>query len=597
MTKLTCLSRYFHLVVPTTLLCILCTGASSANARPPAMRLLPDKTAAFVTVNNVPEFCQHFVNTALGQMSNDPKLAPFIQQVYGSLGDLVAQVKDRIELGLSEILALPQGEMTFAVVLSEDEPPAIVVLIDTGDQLANGLRLVKRNEEMIEKSGAKKSEETASGTKLTIYENMGQQRLKAAWFEKEGTLAVSSSPAALKKVLAIWNGEGGPTLAQNTDFAAVFERCKGNKGEEPQIVWYVAPVAIAENFAKNNSQVNLAMVMAKTLGVDGLKAVGGSLAMSVGQFDEVTHTHFLLANPRRGVLDLIALKGGDTKPEPWVPGDAAGYMAFQWDLNRTYRTITQLYDRIRGEGSFAEMVKTGFEDPLGIDLSKDILPSLGTRLTLVNRFEKPVTAASQAHILAVHLKDPDTVAKALEKMFHKNETSLTQETFSGKQYYRIKGRERSPQPPPSGENRPEPPRPCFGILGDAFLITEREVLYRKAVTTAETPGDSLGEALDFKLVVSKIGRRSGGVKPAMIAFNRPEEGMRFLYEMVTGDRAREGIRRQGERNPFFKSVNSAMEANPLPPFSVLEQYFAPGGALMVDDETGLHYMSFTLRRK
>ena len=147
------------------------------------------------------------------------------------------------------------------------------------------------------------------------------------------------------------------------------------------------------------------------------------------------------------------------------------------------------------------------------------------------------------------------------------------------------------------ENRPEPPRPCFGVLDDAFLITEREVLYRKAVATAETPGDSLGEALDFKLVVSKIGRRSGGVKPAMIAFSRPEEGMRFLYEMVTGERARENIRRGGERNAFFKSVHSAMESNPLPPFSVLEQYFAPAGALMVDDETGLHYMSFTLRRK
>ena len=334
------------------------------------MRLLPDKTAAFITVNNVPEFCQHFMNTALGQISNDPKLAPFLQQVYGSLGDLVAQVKDRIDLGLSEILALPQGEMTFAVVLSEDESPAIVVLIDTGDQLANGLRLLKRNEEVIEKSGAKKSEETVSGTKLTIYENIGQQRQKVAWFEKEGTLAVGSSPAALKKVLAIWNGEGGPTLAENADFAAVFERCKGNKGEEPQVVWYAAPIAILENFAKNNSQVNLAMVMAKTLGLDGLKAVGGSLALSVGQFDSVSHTHFLLANPRRGILDLIALKSGDTKPEPWVPGDAAGYMAFQWDLNRTYRTVTEIYDRIRGEGSFADLVKSRFEDPTGIDLTK-----------------------------------------------------------------------------------------------------------------------------------------------------------------------------------------------------------------------------------
>jgi hypothetical protein len=304
---------------------------------------------------------------------------------------------------------------------------------------------------------------------------------------------------------------------------------------------------------------------------------------------------------------LIALKGGDTKPEPWIPGDVASYMAFQWDLNRTYRTITDLYDKIRGDGSFAELVKTGFETPTGIDLAKEILPALGTRVTYVTRIEKPVTAASQEHLLAVHLKDPDAVAKALDTMFHKNETRLTQVSFSGKQYYRIKRRERSPEPPPSAENRPsvenqpetrpEAPRPCFGIVDDAFLITDREVLFQKVLATAETPGDSLGEALDFKLVVSKVGRRSGGVKPAMIAFTRPEEGMRFLYEMVTGERARENLRRGGERNAFFKSIHSAMESNPLPPFSVLEPYFAPAGALVVDDETGLHYMSFTLRRK
>jgi hypothetical protein len=35
----------------------------------------------------------------------------------------------------------------------------------------------------------------------------------------------------------------------------------------------------------------------------------------------------------------------------------------------------------------------------------------------------------------------------------------------------------------------------------------------------------------------------------------------------------------------------------LPPFEVLQRYLAPGGTVVVDDETGLHYTDFSLRRK
>jgi hypothetical protein len=40
-----------------------------------------------------------------------------------------------------------------------------------------------------------------------------------------------------------------------------------------------------------------------------------------------------------------------------------------------------------------------------------------------------------------------------------------------------------------------------------------------------------------------------------------------------------------------------MDKNPLPPFSVLQKYFAPQGSMVIDDETGIHFMDFTLKRK
>jgi hypothetical protein len=90
---------------------------------------------------------------------------------------------------------------------------------------------------------------------------------------------------------------------------------------------------------------------------------------------------------------------------------------------------------------------------------------------------------------------------------------------------------------------------------------------------------------------------AGGTKPAMLGFQRPEENMKFFYELATSDRAKSGLQRGAERNPFLKSVNSAMEKNPLPPFSVLQKYFAPQGSMVIDDETGIHLMDFTLKRK
>jgi hypothetical protein len=54
---------------------------------------------------------------------------------------------------------------------------------------------------------------------------------------------------------------------------------------------------------------------------------------------------------------------------------------------------------------------------------------------------------------------------------------------------------------------------------------------------------------------------------------------------------------QGANNPLFKSLDQALKDNPLPPFSVLAQYLSPGGGMMVNDETGIHYSTFTLKRE
>jgi hypothetical protein len=141
----------------------------------------------------------------------------------------------------------------------------------------------------------------------------------------------------------------------------------------------------------------------------------------------------------------------------------------------------------------------------------------------------------------------------------------------------------------------EEQRPCFAILGD-YLLIGREALLEKAFLATTDPSKSLGQSLDFKLIASKAQRQAGGSRPSQFSFQRPEEGLRFMYGLATADSTRKGLQRRAEDNPFMKGLNKALNDNPLPPLSVLQKYVAPGGAVMVSDETGIRYTSFTLRR-
>jgi hypothetical protein len=200
----------------------------------------------------------------------------------------------------------------------------------------------------------------------------------------------------------------------------------------------------------------------------------------------------------------------------------------------------------------------------------------------------------------VGLADAAAAKALLAKVVAKYEGQLEAKEFGGVTYYRVLtpgGDSAEETPAPDGPPRPPRPRPCFAIVGNDLVIADRPSALEKAIATAADPGASLGGSIEFKLIVSKLGRLPGGKAPGMFSFSRPEEGYRYWYEMATSEATRERLARQAERNPFFAALNKALEEHPLPPFAVFQQYLAPGGAIITSDERGFHYTGFTLRRK
>ena len=168
------------------------------------------------------------------------------------------------------MLAIPQGECTLALVAQEETTPALVLLLDVGDQVSNGHKLIERATALLEQSGGAKVEETVEGTKLATYERVGGRARKLTFFEKDATIVVGSDPAVLKQLLVVWNGGKGKTLADNSNFATIMQRCRDAEGGRPQLVAYVDPVGIMRGVGQGNPAVQMALAFLPVLGLDGL---------------------------------------------------------------------------------------------------------------------------------------------------------------------------------------------------------------------------------------------------------------------------------------------------------------------------------------
>jgi hypothetical protein len=230
----------------------------------------------------------------------------------------------------------------------------------------------------------------------------------------------------------------------------------------------------------------------------------------------------------------------------------------------------------------------------GLDFEQDVLEQLDGRFSISTWYERPITLTSQVTLAAAKLKDGEKFKKSIDKLVQHFAGTIEQRSYSGKSYYVYTGQ--IGRPPREGQEQYRP-QPSFCLLDNYLLVGDRPGAIEKAIVTTEDAEKSLSSDLEYKLIASSIRRQATAVQPAFVEFNRPEEQIRFFYELALSDRTRQQLEARGEGNPFLGRVGQALKDNPLPPFEVLRQYFAPGGAMLIDDESGLHYTSFTLQRR
>jgi hypothetical protein len=405
-------------------------------------------------------------------------------------------------------------------------------------------------------------------------------------------------------MLATWNGEAAETLADNQNFTAIMKRCGGSEGERPQLSFFVDPIQLVKKSVRGSAAAT-GLALLPVLGLDGVQGVGGSVILATPEFDAISHLHLLLQNPRSGIPAMLALRSGDTTPESFVPADCASYVTLHWDFGATYDALTKLYNSFRGEDALARDIKKNISDQLQVDFQKELLDALDGRVTWTTWVVRPARWNSRSNLLALKLKDPQAFQGTMERALAKFERQMEKSVFGGVAYYHARNPINLARPPqPAGEqgrqNLPpllRSPEPCVAVLGDYLVLTDSSECLHHAILAQSDSSQSLANQLDYKLITAKIRRQPGGDSPGLITFDRPEEGMRLMYEMATSDDVRQRLSARAENNQFFRALQNALKEHPLPAFSVIAQYLAPGGGLLTNDETGFHYTGFSLRRE
>ena len=217
---------------------------------------------------------------------------------------------------------------------------------------------------------------------------------------KNDTLILSSSPVAVQDILKRWDGKHSETLADVPAYKAIAE--SSNQGHTPPVVLgYVNPIALVQAFLRSNESAaeNLGMAMAflPVLGLDNLKAIGGSMHLDTDEYDSETRLQIYLDRPASGVLSVFTFPPTKQSPPKWVTDDSSSYLGLNWDVPKAYAAVEALADQIMGPGATAQKLDDWANDEnLKIHLKKDVIDNLDGVIHVAIRQSRSKQAGSHA---------------------------------------------------------------------------------------------------------------------------------------------------------------------------------------------------------
>lgn len=586
------------------------------STRPTTDKLLPETTVMYIQLQNLRELAQDFRSTNFGRMLQDEKVAPLIDDLFAQAKEAYADVQDQVGLSWEDFENLPTGEICFAAVAPKRADMQFALFMDIDPETDVADRVMKRGLDLVEEQGGTVEEAEEGEVKFTTA--TGPDGVKLTQFRMGNTMVVVTDKKLAEEIVKRWRGEKIEKvrpLTENRKFVTVMNRCRGTKETPPEMRFFVDPIEMIRAATRGDVGTQAALNFLPVLGLDGLLAIGGASMFDEQGLESISHMHVLLSSPKIGILEMLALKPGEYKPQKWLADDTTTYLSTSIDLKKMYTELAKIVDTFGGEDTMKKQVDDNLQKELELSLQEDILPALNGRITTAQGFVAPLTLNSQITALGLGIADQEKLKTVLDKIKDRinnerrenvpdqDEDFIQTKEHEGVTYWTIgeiadQQREAFEQMRESGEMRLSirPTSPSFAIIEDTLVICDSEEYIKSAIETSTGDKPGLGDNDQMTEVARKMSTMLGTDMPAAFFYSQPANTFRWMLDMADSDDTKNALDElEDEDNKYLRRFKRGLANNPVPKFSDVEKYFAPSGGFITSDETGYHFLFFNLK--
>ena len=557
-------------------------SAEAQTARVLSDQILPKQTFLYVSFPNVTTLKDHFAESSVGQLWNDPALDAFKAEVTtafsSELDEGLVQVEEVLGLTLEEFLQIPSGEISMAVSAAPGNNLGAVIFVDFGDneQQVQDL-LAKAITALSHIPKLSHEDEVFDGTALAMFQiqysgNAPTPLAKEfGWFVKDGRLVISNRGELLESTLTNWDGEDSDAFTSNEAYSYILSRCQS--GDRTSLSkFFFDPIGLITNLITTGSLGPQATMGGGMMlgflpqtGLNQLKAMGTIAEAGSGDFETIQRSVFYSEQPPVALMQVFQLDEGDQAPPAWVKDNATTYVAMKWKIADAFTAIESLVDSFNKAGFVAEQLNHMADSGPGLHIKKDIIDQLTGQIHLVGAPGGRAGYGGDQMLFSLGVRDDEAAADVLAKVA--GEIGMESREFQGATLYEVSG--------PEGQS--------VGVVvsGGRLMIGMGESLLEQTLRN-DSDVPSLSESADYRRVAQHFPADALSVQ-----FSRPAEQYRSIYEMLQSGSA-------AEQFPGMDELFDKVDFTTLPPFEAVAKYIHPAGSYAQKDENGLFVEAFQL---
>jgi hypothetical protein len=603
-------------------------------AVPPAEKLLPADTLAFLTVPDWSKLQVSFSNSSLGQLWAEPSMKAFKEKFLEKFNnDTLKPIEKELGLNFSNYTSLARGQFTIAVTQNgwdgrSDQQPGILWIVDTKDKSAQLKTNLTELRKKWTESGKKMRTDKIRGVEFTTVivdtQELGKSLEKVLpgqkppppadepklakkaieWVigQSDSLLIVSDAAKDVEKVLALQSGTSVPMLADQAAFAANAPMLR-----DAQYFLWINVKPIMSTLARRPEQkgegdplLGAAPSFEKILNAAGLSGVQ-TLAFNMTQAADGSMGTVSINVPetaRKGLFTILAVNPKDASPPPFVPADAVKFDRWRIDLQKGWTTLENLIaDVVPGGGSVKLILDmAGKDKDPNFDFRKQLLANLGDDLITYKKSPRTQTAAdldSPPSVTLIGAKNAEQFAsslKALTSIFPPNLIKYKEREFLGRTVYSFTS--------PMG-NQGEEPKPLSYAASAGYVAFSTDVAaLEEFLRSGEGNLKSLREFPGLNDAAQKVGGSASG----FFSFENQNETMRASFETAKKDPKAVsallgagslstvlGVGTGGENKGYAEWFDFSL----LPPYDRVSKYFHFDVSAMTVSPNAITFKMFT----